>query len=520
MIYVILGQTASGKTSLALKLAKLYKMPVISADAYQCYKMMSIGTDLPTRSDVADIEYSFYDEFEPDEEVSVFTFQKECRPLLDKYVKEGRDVIVVGGTLLYIKALLYNYVFEKDEEKVDDYENMPLSEMQDLLLKKDPKTYQEIDNRNPRRVIRALRLIDKGISREEVLEKNDDKPLYPVTFFKLTVDKDLGNKKIDERVDKMFKEGLVEEVKKLLIKYPDNPRSFISIGYQEIIAGLKDNKSQEEMSSLVKIHTHQLAKKQRTFIRNQFKDEIEGTADEVFDLISNNILLKKRTRLVLSDEVMNKIESSSVLFCGLGGVGGLALIDLVRLGFTSFTLIDFDKVDPTNLNRQALYVYGDISKSKTEVAEKRMKEINPLIKVVTDNSKIEDIDSLPKEKYSIIIDCIDFVKGKTSLYQKSIQDNSIFISSMGLGYHCDSTKVKYGKLKDACDPLAKSFKDELIKDQLPYQDIDCIYASDGKEKNKSKVRANDKTIGSIATVPQAGGLAIISLLLKILKERN
>ena len=87
MIYVILGQTASGKTSLALSLAKRYSLPVISADAFQCFKIRQIGTDKPTREETEGVDYYFYDEYDPDYDRSVFTFQNECRPVIEEYIK-------------------------------------------------------------------------------------------------------------------------------------------------------------------------------------------------------------------------------------------------------------------------------------------------------------------------------------------------------------------------------------------------------------------------------------------------
>ena len=162
MIYCILGQTASGKTSLALKLAREFHVPIISADAYQCYKIMQVGTDKPSKEEIQGIEYYFYDEYEPDEEVSVYDFQQECRPILERYLKENKDIIVVGGNFLYVKALLFNYVFQKEDEKrKSPYEDMPLEEMQSLLKEKSIETYHSIDHQNPRRVIRALIQLDE-----------------------------------------------------------------------------------------------------------------------------------------------------------------------------------------------------------------------------------------------------------------------------------------------------------------------------------------------------------------------
>ena len=265
MIYVILGQTASGKTSLALELARQYHLPIISADAYQCYRMMQIG----------DIPYYFYDEYDPDQDMDVYTFQQKIRPLLDDFVKRDQDVLIVGGTFLYIKALLFPYVFSDNGDSTR-YAHMPLEEMRTLLRERDEKTYQAIDNRNPRRVIRALSLLDQGITRQDILSQNDQKPLYPVTFLRLDIDKDEGNRKIDDRIDRMFASGIVGEVRRLLARYPETCRSFLAIGYKEIIQGFHEGLSEKAMSDLIKVHTHQYAKKQRTFLAHQFTIDFSG----------------------------------------------------------------------------------------------------------------------------------------------------------------------------------------------------------------------------------------------------
>lgn len=291
MIYCILGQTASGKTSLALKLAREFHVPIISADAYQCYKIMQVGTDKPSKEEIQGIEYYFYDEYEPDEEVSVYDFQQECRPIIERYLKENKDIIVVGGNFLYVKALLFNYVFQKEDEKrKSPYEDMPLEEMQSLLKERSIETYHSIDHQNPRRVIRALIQLDEGTNHKDIKNQNDGKPIYPVKFFRLDVDKEEGNKKIDKRIDLMVKQGLIEEVSSLYQKYPENSRPFTTIGYIEIIQALKANQQVDKsVIDLIKIHTHQYAKKQRTFLRHQFEDIQSGSKDEIYKILKNEL---------------------------------------------------------------------------------------------------------------------------------------------------------------------------------------------------------------------------------------
>jgi tRNA dimethylallyltransferase len=291
LIYCILGQTASGKTSLALKLAREFHVPIISADAYQCYKIMQVGTDKPSAEEVKDLEYYFYDEYEPDEEVSVYDFQQECRPIIERCLKEDRDLIVVGGNFLYVKALLFNYVFQKEDEKrASTYETMSLEEMQAILKERSLETYNAIDHQNPRRIIRALIQLDEGTSHQDIKEKNDGKPIYPVKFYRLEIDKEEGNKKIDTRIDQMVKQGLIQEVTSLYERYPKNSRPFTTIGYIEIIQAIQEGKKVDQnVIDLIKTHTHQYAKKQRTFLRHQFEDIQSGSKDEIYEILKNEL---------------------------------------------------------------------------------------------------------------------------------------------------------------------------------------------------------------------------------------
>lgn len=295
MIYCIMGQTASGKTSLALRLAREFHLPVISADAYQCYKIMQVGTDKPKKEEIKGISYHFYDEYEPDEDVSVYDFQKKCRPIIEESLRKNQDVLVVGGNFLYVKALLFNYVFQKEDQKRDNpYEGMSLEEMQEILKRKSMSTYQSIDIKNPRRVIRALIQLDEGTSKKDIESKNDGLPIYPCAFYQIEIDKDEGNQKIDARIDEMVKEGLIEEVKRLYQDYQGKCRAFSTIGYAEIILALKEGRPiDKKVIDLIKIHTHQYAKKQRTFLRHQFQDIEKGSKNEIYEKIKERIMKER-----------------------------------------------------------------------------------------------------------------------------------------------------------------------------------------------------------------------------------
>ncbi len=510
MIYVILGQTASGKTSTALYLARKHNVPIISADAYQCFQMMQIGTDKPTEEEIEGIDIQYCDCYAPDFVTDVFNFQKTMRQKLDEYISQGKDVIVVGGTFLYIKALLFNYVFHENEEDVDDLKDKSLEELQSILKEIDPGAYETIDIQNERRVLSAIRNARNGHTRDEIVSENGNEPIYDCRFFEIKCDVEEGNRKIDDRVDRMFEQGFVDEVRDLLMIYPRDLKSFSSIGYRECMDFIDGKTTEKECKKLIKIHTHQYAKRQRTFLRHQFDNSYSGTKDVIQQKIDDLMSINDRTSLLISDSTRAKINNARVLLAGLGGVGGEVLEGLARLSFGHITIIDKDVVDASNLNRQTLYSFEDIGLKKCEAAKKRINQINPLVDVEALDKEIKDVTDLPDERFDIVIDAIDFPDGKVALYLKSKVDNALYITSSGMGNHLDSTKVRIGFMKDTKDPLSRSLRERLLLKNIPEEEIDsirCVYTTDGRIKH------GHRTIGSVVTVPNAGGLAIISYIL-------
>jgi tRNA dimethylallyltransferase len=272
VIYVILGQTASGKTKLASDLARRFHLPLIGADAYQVYQELNIGTAKPNKEELEGLEYFLIDDRSVSSPLNVMTYQKECRAVLDQYQKEKRDVILSGGTLLYVRAALYPYEFAPEEERpeITGYVNsLTPEEALKLLEEKDRETFEKVDRNNPRRVSRALVLALEGKKASEKA-KEQAEPLYPCKIYAIEIDKDEGNKKIDLRVDEMFEEGLIGEVKSLLGRFDPSLSSLQAIGYKEIIEGLRSGQSEEEMKEKIKLDTRRYAKRQRTFLRHQF----------------------------------------------------------------------------------------------------------------------------------------------------------------------------------------------------------------------------------------------------------
>ena len=510
MIYVILGQSASGKTSLAISLAKRLSIPIISADAYQCYKKMNIATDKPDKEEVEGIDYQFYDCYDPSFYLSVFEFQKEGRKLLDKYLNEGKDVIVTGGTSFYIKALLYNYIF-KDNVIEDDYESRDLLTLQEMLKNRSLEVFSSIDSNNPRRVINALRQLDNSEDRFSILKENDQKPIYPCRFFCIDIKKEEGNSLIDQRVEKMFEKGIVQEVRLLKEQYDFSLPAFKAIGYPEIDSYLKNEITLEEAKQLIKVHTHQLAKKQRTFIRHQFADVIFEKKEKITSLIENDHLLKERTKIILKGDI-SKLEKISVLVAGLGGVGSIVASSLIRAGVKDIFILDRDIVDITNLNRQIMYSLDDLGVSKAQCCKNHLLKISPLAHINTSEISFSSYKDVER-KFTYIIDCIDDVNGKAELYLKSVNDRSKLFVSLGAGFHIDSTKVRIGKLKDCHSSFIKRYREELnnkgVEDRM-IDEIDSVYFTD----SRIKADRNEKRIGSFVSAVNSAGLALVTALIK------
>ena len=258
MIVVIAGPTGVGKSKIAIELAKKLDAEIISADAFQVYKYMNIGTAKVAEDETENIKHHMIDVYDVDLNIDVKRYQEDARKILNDLISKNKNVIICGGTGLYIKALLYDYKFQ-EETLNNKYDNISLEELQKLL----PKD-SLVDKNNKRRVVRFLEKLDNGIKPEK------SNKLYDFYMIGLTKDREEIYNKINLRVDEMIKEGLIDEVKSLYAKYK-NARSINSaIGYKEIILYLNNEISLEEAIEKIKLNTRRYAKRQYTFFNNQF----------------------------------------------------------------------------------------------------------------------------------------------------------------------------------------------------------------------------------------------------------
>ena len=292
MIYVICGPTGSGKTDVALKVADLLDAPIVNADAFQIYKDMNIGTNKLSVDSPYYKRHYLLDIKTPEETYSVRDYQIDFRRVVDELSKSYKDIVVCGGTGLYIKAAIYDYQFldEEESEPQENYDGYTNEKLYEKLISLDKEAAQNIHVNNRKRIIRALDLISRnGVKKSDVINSQEHLPLYEAKFLFLNPDRDKLYEAINARVDSMIASGLVEEVKMLKAKYNLSLTSKQAIGYKEILDYLDNKTSLLEAIELIKKRTRNYAKRQVTFFKNQFKTELFSAKEALFDWVKEYV---------------------------------------------------------------------------------------------------------------------------------------------------------------------------------------------------------------------------------------
>lgn len=293
MVICITGPTCVGKTKLSVEIAKNLNGEVINADSTQVFKGLDIATAKVTEAEKEGILHHLFDIKNITENYTVYDYQKDCRLKIDEIIKKGKTPILVGGTGLYIKAALYDYKFE--EEKINiDYDNYTNEDLYNELIQLDKNT--DVHPNNRKRIIRALNYY-KNNNRVMSSKEKTNKLLYDTIFIGITTDRTVLYDRINSRVDKMIKEGLLDEVKKI---YETNIRTkavLTPIGYKELFEYFDGHKSLEDCIELIKQRSRRYAKRQYTWFNNQmninwfnvdFKN-FNNTVNDVINFIDNSI---------------------------------------------------------------------------------------------------------------------------------------------------------------------------------------------------------------------------------------
>ena len=222
----------------------------------------------------------------------------------------------------------------------------------------------------------------------------------------------------------------------------------------------------------------------------------------------------QRTKLVLGNESVEKLKQSKVCICGIGGVGSYVMEALARIGIGNITVIDKDKVDITNINRQIIATVGNVDKPKVICAKERINEINPDIKVEGIESFIdeENIKKYIDSSYDYVIDAIDTINSKVSLIKHCYQNNIKIISCMGMGNKLNPLDIKVSDIyKTNVCPLTKIMRKRLKEESI--KKLKVVYSEEIPIKNIEGI------LGSVSFVPSVAGLIIASEVVKdITKE--
>ncbi len=273
-LIIISGPTAVGKTALSVQLAKYYNCPIISADSRQFFKEMSIGTAKPSKEEMQDVVHYFIDNKSIDEVYNIGEYEKEAIELIEKLFLENDTLILVGGSGLYINAIVNGLdEFEEipneiRENLIKQYTEKGISFLQEELKLRDSKYFEEVDINNPQRMMRALEVcIHKGKPFSEYRTKVKKTRNFNSIPILINTSRAILYDRINKRVDDMISAGLLEEVKSL--KHKNHLNALNTVGYKELFSYLENKISLQEAVNLIKQNSRRYAKRQLTWFNHQ-----------------------------------------------------------------------------------------------------------------------------------------------------------------------------------------------------------------------------------------------------------
>ncbi len=272
-IVIICGPTASGKSDLAVEVAKILDSEIISADSMYIYKGLNVGTAKPTIAEMQGIKHHLIDVVEPNQTFTVSDYKTLAEPIIDQLHSCGKIPVICGGTGFYINSLLFDlsygnsssniYAREKYKKLADEKGN---KYVYDRLKEVDPQSALKLHYNDVKRVIRALEIYESGTLKSEI--KDDFKPKYDYFAYSLNYDRETLYKRINLRVDKMIDDGLIDEITRLLSRgITAQDQCMQAIGYKEILDYILGYIKLEEAIERIKLNTRHYAKRQITFFK-------------------------------------------------------------------------------------------------------------------------------------------------------------------------------------------------------------------------------------------------------------
>lgn len=287
MIVVVVGPTGVGKTKLSIELAKRYDAEIISCDSMQIYKKMDIGTAKVTKEEMNGVKHHMISIKDVEDDYSVYDYQKDARKILDNLLSNNKNVVIVGGTGLYLKALLYNYEFKENDNK-KDFSSYTNEELYYMVKKIDNNTKIHFNNRQ--RLESFLNNHDKD---DKVVS---NKMLYDAKIIGLTRPRDELYDTINKRVDEMIENGLIKEARVFYDNKIKSKAINTAIAYKELYMYFDGKITLQEAVGLIKKRSRNYAKRQYTWFNNQmnvkwfnvYVNNFTKTINEVINYIENN----------------------------------------------------------------------------------------------------------------------------------------------------------------------------------------------------------------------------------------
>jgi tRNA dimethylallyltransferase len=268
LLVVIVGPTASGKSALAMQIAKHFDAAIFSADARQFYQEMSIGTAKPTDKELSEVPHFFVNNLNITDDYTAGKYENECIATLSDYFKEKDIAILCGGSGLFVRAVLEG-IEEKptiDEKVRTEVRALSISEMQEKLHALDPSYFAQVDIQNSRRLSRALEVIlSSGKTMSEQHSGAKKERDFDALIFGMNIDIERLYEQINSRVDSMINAGLENEVKSLLAF--KNANAFQTVGYREWVPFFEQKMSKEDVIETIKKNTRHYAKRQVTWFK-------------------------------------------------------------------------------------------------------------------------------------------------------------------------------------------------------------------------------------------------------------
>lgn len=268
----ILGPTASGKSSLAMNLAKALSGEIVSCDSVQIYKGFDVGSAKPTREEQAQVKHHMIDFLESDSSYDAAQYAEEARKKILSIIEKGSVPIVVGGTGLYYRFLVGQKIHNlpSDEALREKLKSLSQEEILKQLTELDPKRKEQIHENDRYRLVRALEIaiLSKRSFSEQISSQEEGLEFPPLMTILLNPPRNILHERIAQRAEEMLELGLLEEVKVLRKKYPETMRAMQTIGYKEandFLSGTLDSK--EELLFRIICATRQYAKRQTTFFK-------------------------------------------------------------------------------------------------------------------------------------------------------------------------------------------------------------------------------------------------------------